>query len=72
MRLDADISDVALIEATSAGVLPRLYGRPSGIGTSPRIGREDDGISGTNERAKATRTIDGDGAGTPVRNVARS
>ena len=33
----ADISDVALSEAMSAWVLPRLYGRPSGIGTSPRI-----------------------------------
>ena len=58
LRLAADISEVALIEARSAGVLPRLKGRPSGIGTSPRIGRALEEISGTNGRAEATRTID--------------
>src|ERR1700730_5595500 len=71
-RLEADISDVADIDAMSAEVLPRLYGRPSGIGTSPRIGRAEEEISGTNARADATLTRDGDGAGSPVRKVAIS
>ena len=32
----------------------------------------DEEISGTNGRAEATRTVDGDGAGSPVRSVAKS
>src|ERR1700680_447926 len=71
-RPEADISDVADIDAMSADVLPRLYGRPSGIGTSARIGRADEGNSGPNARADAPRTRDGDGAGSPVRKVAMS
>src|SRR5947208_6360168 len=71
-RLEADISEVALIDARSAELLPRLKGRPSGIGTSPRIGRAELGSSGTKGLAEATRTKDGAGAGAPVRRVAIS